>query len=61
MGEVKTPEGICMLTYPQVPGEEKNILNFNLVSLLAWLKAHQLDGRTLYCLQFQTNSWPLHC
>lgn len=40
MEEAKIPEGAWLQTDLQILGEEKNILSFNLVSLLAWFKAH---------------------
>lgn len=45
MGEAKIPEGTCLPTYPQVPGEEKNVLDFNLDSLIACLKVHTSASR----------------
>lgn len=40
MEEAKIPEGAWLQTDLQILGEEKNILSFNSVSLLAWFKAH---------------------
>lgn len=38
--EAKILEDACLQTYPQIPAEEKNVLGFHLVPLLAWFKAY---------------------
>lgn len=62
-GEAKTPEDACLQTDPQISGEEKNVLCFHLVSLLARFKAHtSARGTNLLLFTVQGKlPWPTRC